>query len=262
MKNFILLLMLSILVGACATNDLTIGVTEPAPISIPGNLKKVGVINRTNTVTTGISNKVDQVLSLELLTNDSLVAIDAVSGLADELRKNKRFTEVKNLYPALLNNSYIDVFSPTLTKEQVDKICTKNNLDALFVLEFFDTNTNADFKANPVKRVVLGTEVTVVETMATVKTLIKLGWKIYDASGDIVYDEFPVSKMVISSGEGINPLKALAAVVGHKDLVKNNVYSMGQTYAKDLLPFYHRVNRIYYVKGSNNFKIGKRLARA
>ncbi|MBN2892553.1 MAG: tetratricopeptide repeat protein [Bacteroidales bacterium] len=261
MKKIFFYFLVPILLFGCATNDLTIGVTEPAPITIPGNVKKVGVVNRTKT-NSSIPKEIDEILTLEMLTIDSTAALKAINGLSDELQKNERFTEVKNLHPMLLENQKRDWFSANLTKNEVVKVCSDNNLDAIFVLEYFDTDTRVDYKAIPVKKMVLGVEVDVVETEATVNTAIKLGWRIYDANGVNLYDEFPLSRGVVSNGRGINPLKAISAVVGQKDLVENTSYTMGKNYALDLLPVYHRVSRIYYVKGTDNFKIGKRLARA
>ncbi|MEA3451273.1 MAG: DUF6340 family protein, partial [Bacteroidota bacterium] len=142
------------------------------------------------------------------------------------------------------------------------KIYANNNLHAVFVLEYFDTDTHAKFDVVPVTKVVLGRKINAIVTEANVSTIIKLGWRIYDASGEIIYDQLPVVKEVVSFGQGINPLKAIAAVTGHNNSVEQISYSLGQNYAYDLLPVYLRVNRIYYVKGTDNFKVGKRLARA
>lgn len=248
--------------AACATNELTIGVTEPAQITIPSNIDRVGVLNRTNTITNVLPKQVDEILSLELLTNDSTVAFIVLDGIVNELEKNNRFVDVINLKPLILDNSSLDFFSNNLEKIEIQKICTENNLKALFVLEYFDSDTRAKFDAVPVTKVVLGRKVNAIVTKAEVNTIIKLGWRIYDASGDIIYDQLPVVKNVVSYGEGINPLKAIRAVTGHKNTVQQISYSLGQKYAQDLLPVYHRVSRIYYVKGTDNFKIGKRLARA
>ncbi len=261
MKRAFFYSLILIFAFSCATNDLTIRVTEPAPISLPADINKVGVVNRTNSPKSNV-NKIDELVTLELLTIDSTAAIKATKGITDELKKNNKFTKVKNLHPLLLDNSLLNEFSPQLPKNKVQKICKKNDLEALFVLEYFDTDTKVDYKAVPVKADVLGVEVNAMETQATVNTVIKAGWRIYDASGNLIYDEYKMFENVVSSGRGINPLKAISAVVGQKDLVENISYKMGVNYAIDLLPISHRVHRLYYVRGTNNFKIGKRLARA
>jgi len=257
---YILIVILSF---GCATNDLTISVTEPAPITIPATVAQIGIINRTNTVASNqIIQDIDDLATLEMLTVDSTAGLKAIDGLYQELQLNPRFTSVTVFSPMVMDNNVSDVFSPPLTQSQVTTICSDNNLDAIWVLEFFDTNTHVDYSIEPVTADVLGVKIKAVETQATAITEIKLGWRIYASTGDILYDEFPSVGRAVSSGRGINPLKAINAIVGQKNLVEKVCMQTGANYAKDLLPFTHRVGRIYYVKGSDNFKIGKRLGRA
>lgn len=264
MKVFKILipLLISVLLVNCATNDLTIRVTEPAPVSVPASVNSIGILNRTQSTGNKAVKKLEEILSLELKKVDSLAAIDAARGLESEFEHNQRFDEVVNLHPQLLKNNASNIFSPKLSPNTISGICTKNNLDALFVLEYLDTDTEVSYKAVPVKTKVLGIEVDAVETQANVRTLVRIGWRIYDAQGTPVYDEFKVHKNVHSSGRGINPMKAIAAIAGQNDRIKTESFNMGKAYANDLMPYSRRVHRIYYVKGTNNFKIGKRLARA
>jgi len=264
MKKIIFYLLIPILLYSCsATNTLTISVTEPAPITLPAQIKKVAVVNRTqSSARTATADKIDKVLSLELLHIDSVAAIKTINGLSDELSKNKRFTSVKTTPNILLQNSKLGNFSDLLSENQVQTICNDNNLDAIFVLEYLDSDTKVDYSVVPVELNVVGVSVNAVETMASVSTNIRMGWRIYDAAGDIIYDEFPMFHNVTSTGRGINPMMAISAVTGHKDVIEKRCYVKGGEYAFDLLPYTHRVSRIYYVRGSDNFKAGKRRARA
>jgi len=262
MKKLVLLFLISIILFSCSsTNTLTLDVMEPAPVSLPVTVKKVGIVNRTNcTANISTLNKLDQILTVELLNIDSLGALKAISGLNDELVKNTNFTKVEYLNNTLLENSQISIFSPQLNSSVVKNLCDDDNLDALFVLEYYDTDTKVDYSVVPVTVKVLGMEVNAVETMASVGTMINLGWRIYSASGDILYDEFGYYQNVISSGRGINPMVALSAVAGHKNSVENTSFYLGQDYGKSLLPYYVTVSRNYFVRGTDNFKIAKRKA--
>jgi len=263
MKRFIPLFLIVVFLASCAaTNDLTIRVTEPAPISLPADVTKVGVVNRTNSTVDKNLQTLDKVLSIELNNVDSSASLKALQGIYEELQKNSKFTDVKYFNNIILDNNAIGVFSGALPKNVVADMCDKNNLDAVFVLEYFDTDTKVDYSAVPVQTTVLGVTVDAVETQATVNTAIKLGWRIYDYSGSVIYDEYAMFERAISTGRGINPLKAISAVTGQRNVVEQVSYNMGQKYAIDLLPYSVRVHRIYYVRGSDNFKIGKRLARA
>ncbi len=264
MKKIIFYLLIPILLYSCsATNSLTISVTEPAPISLPAQIKKVAVINRTqSSARTNTTDKIDKILSLELLGIDSIAALETIKGLTNELSKNKRFTNVDNLSNILLENSKLSNFSDLLSENQVETICNDNNLDAIFVLEYLDSDTKVDYSVVPVELQVVGIKVNAVETMASVSTNIRMGWRIYDASGDIIYDEYAMFHNVTSTGRGINPMLAISAVTGQKGTIEKRCYVKGGEYAFGLLPHTHRVSRQYYVRGSENFKVGKRRAKA
>ncbi len=261
MKKIFPYLIISILLYSCSsTNNLTIRITNPAPINIPGDVKNVGIVNRTNSTVNSTLNKIDEIMTMELLTVDSSASLKLIDGLNDELIKNSRFNNVKNFSPMMLKNSAVGRFSPTLAKNKIVTICNDNNLDALFVLEYFDTDTRVNYSLIPVTTRILGVEVKAMETMASVRTNINAGWRIYNYSGDIIYDEFALKEHAMSTGRGINPLKAINAVTGQKKIVEQVSYNIGKKYALDLLPYSSRVHRIYFVRGTDNFKVGKRLA--
>lgn len=263
MKKLLLYLLTTVVFAGCAaTNDLTLRVTDPAPISLPNTVKRIGIVNRTHSNISKTLTQIDQLTTLELLTIDSTAALKTLDGFYDQIIKNPKFTNVVEFNSFVLDNSAINTFSPHLNQNQIMNICSDSNLDALFVLEFFDTDTKVDFAVVPVTKTVLGQQVNVVETRATVITGINLGWRIYGANGTDLYDEYAMHQQVVSTGSGVNPINAIRAVTGQKNQVENASYNLGTTYALQLLPVSYRVGRIYYVRGSNNFKIGKRLARA
>ena len=68
-------------------------------------------------------------------------------------------------------------------------------------------------------------------------------------------------QQVISEGSGINPMKAVEAIKGRKEGVMEISNVMGHNYALRIQPYYIRVSRLYFVRGSQNFKIAKRRAR-
>jgi tetratricopeptide (TPR) repeat protein len=62
------------------------------------------------------------------------------------------------------------------------------------------------------------------------------------------------------SGKGINPVVAAAAIINRNDAIKDVSRKTGQDYAYRLIPYWVKVTRDYYVKGTNNFGIAKRKA--
>ncbi|MDJ1504223.1 DUF6340 family protein [Xanthocytophaga agilis] len=248
---------------ACrSTNGLTLNVNEPAPIWMPPHLKKVGIIGRTQpSDQTRAIDKVDQVLSIEGTRLDKEGARESIRGLAADLEKNNRFLSVKQLDKPELTGPGMDVFPAPLAWETVAQICQENQLDALFVLEFFDTNSKINYSAIPITiNGPLGVKVPAVEHQATMLTSIKTGWRIYDPQNKVIIDQHPMSRQMTSVGKGINPVAAATALLERKEAVKQTSYQIGQVYASSLLPYQIRVWREYYVRGTDSFKVGKRRA--
>ena len=143
----------------------------------------------------------------------------------------------------------------------VQQICTQNKVDALFVLSFYDTDTHIDYTAIPVEiNGPLGVKIPGLEQQATVTTLIKTGWRIYDPTSKTIVDEYAVNKTSVLTGRGLTPIQAAQAILGRKEAVVQLSSQIGQNYAYRILPYSIRVSRNYYVKGTDNFKIAKRRA--
>lgn len=113
---------------------------------------------------------------------------------------------------------------------------------------------------NVVSKNVLGIEVPLLEHQATSNTLIKGGFKIYDSKNKLILDVFRFSKGVTAIGRGVNPAKALEALKMKKDLVMETSRQIGENYALSIQPYKIRVGRVYFVKGTEQFEIGKRKA--
>ena len=83
------------IISCSATNRLSMTVTEPAIVSLPNNVKRVGIINRSvpQEGKAGLA-KIDAILSAEGLKLDKEGAEAAIEGLAERLRVSNRFEAV------------------------------------------------------------------------------------------------------------------------------------------------------------------------
>lgn len=263
--SILLLITLTILLHSCSsTNQLTLTVTEPAPVYINKNITKIGIINRS------IPDKkyeafdaIDKILTLEGKELDKKGGIAAIENLKDELLKNNRIQSVVIIDSVDFKKYGIDQFSAELSWAKIDEICKKHNIEALYELSFYDTDSNINYKTitSQVNNN-FGIKIPIIEHEATVNTLIKSGWRIYDNKDKVLSDYYTTAKTVTLSGRGINPLKAFETILGRKDAVINVSKNMGYEYALRILPYNLRVSRDYYVKGTNNFEIGQRRAQA
>jgi hypothetical protein len=259
-----LILLATITLYSCSSTNLVyLSVKEPAPVSIPSYIKNIGVINRTapGSKANKVIDQVDKVLSLEGKNLDKDGAEAGIQGLTTELEKNGKFNEVKPLSPAGLKTTGLDIFPAPLGWDEVERICRENNMDALFALEVFDTDSKLSYAARPVNvNVPVVGNVPAVESQANMLTVVKTGWRIYDPMGKNILDEYALSKQLSFSGRGVNPVAAASAVMNRNEAVKEVAGQAGQAYALRIIPFWIRVNRDYYVRGTDNFVVAKRKA--
>lgn len=257
MKHFIFILILIVFTG-CTTDLIYMNVQEPAPVTVPKYVKKIGIINR-SLVSDNIINKIDQALTLEEKNLDVEGSGYCIMSLLNGLQKNQNFESVKVLQTDL-KSSGAGVFPEPITWEEVNKICQQNDVDILFVLELFDTDTKISYSAVPVKiHTPLG-EVSAIEQEATMLVNVKTGWRIYDGKSNTILDEYILNKNITKTGRGVNPIEAAKALIGKKEVVKDVATFIGEEYAMSIQPYWLNVIRDYYTRGSNNLKIAKRKA--
>jgi hypothetical protein len=263
MKNLYFLLIVSIALFSCrATNLMSLSVQNPAPVTVPAYVKNVGIINRSLPLKENrIFDVADKIFSLEGAQLDKEGSAASVTGLVNELSRNEKFTEVKVISQSQFENKVPSTFPTPLSWTEVEKICMENNLDALFSLELFDTDSKISYAAYPVKVSTPLGSVPAIEQEANLMTTVKTGWRIYDIKSKYILDEFAIARNLSYKARGINPAMAANALIGRKEAVKEVGSRTGQAYALRVLPYWLRVSRDYYVRGTDNFKIAMRKAR-
>ena len=261
MKNYSIIILIAMVFVSCKTNELYINVTQPAPVTMPSGIRKVGIINRSiPTDETKLVDALDRALSLEGTDLDKDGAWESIAGLTEELKDNDRFTEVKMLNDIDFRSSRIGILPPPLTARIVDSLCNVTGTDALFALERFDTDTDVSFSTPSGRMETPFGNIPIIGLQVSMETFIKTGWRIYAPSGLNILDEFSFVESLVFTAKGINPVAAVEALTGRKEAVKEVSRNAGHTYAMRILPFRLRVTRDYFVKGTNNFSVAKRKA--
>lgn len=264
MRNLIFFIFFTVGLYSCASTErVRLSVLEPAPVALPGYIKNVGIVNRSEIAEQNkVVEVVDKVFSLEGAELDAEGAQSGLLGLQNELMKNQRFNRVSIIEEHSLKSDVPGIFPSAIPWDEVEKLCRKNTSDALFVLELFDTDSKISYAANPVTvNTPLG-KVPGVEHQASMLTTVKMGWRIYDPVERNILDEFPVVGRMTFSGKGVNPVKAAGALIGRKEALKQVSNKAGQDYALRIIPFWLRVSRDYYVRGTDNFRTARRKAQA
>lgn len=244
---------------------MTIRVTEPAPVFFPKEINNIGIINRVAPL--DLDNKIlegiYQLLSLESKELNKTGAERAYKGLYDALLGLERFENIKLIEEHDFKVPSKGVFPASVPFEKIDELCRENNVDAIFELSFYDTDASFTFDVVPVNiNNPLGVDIKVVEHELKIITNIKTGWRIYDMTSRVLCDEVIMAEKQVSAARGITPLNAFKAISGRKENVYQISSIMGENYAYRIMPYYTRVSRIYYVRGTKNFKIAKRMAQA
>ena len=263
LPRLFLCLSLAILAFSCATtNRLTLSVTEPAPVYIDKNITKIGLLNRSLASDDNkLLDKIDQILSIEDKNLDEDGATYTIQAIKDQLAKDTRFVSISTIESDKIENPGLGIFPSAIPWALIDDLCTENNVDAIIALSFYDTDATVNYTTNTVQKVnALGIKVPIIEHQATINTLIKIGFRVYDNTTKQILDEIIVNQTSTSSGRGISPTKAIEALKGRKEAVLQISTLLGQDYALRTRPYSIRVARDYYVKGTDNFEIGKRRA--
>lgn len=251
-----------LLVGCSATNNLTMGATEPAPVSLRKEITRVGIINRSLPSEGNEQiDKLDRILSAEGMQLDEKGAEAAVSALSDALWRSNKFEEIKILESDPDTRKGSGIFPATLPWETVDRLCRENGVDLIFSLAYYDTDTQVSFKMGSGQLPnEIGLKVSVPMHEATLNTQISNGWRTYDPKTRTIVDEFEYGDQFVSVGKGVNPLKAVEAVSRRNESVLQYSEDMGNAYGLRLYPINHRVTRDYFVRGTDNFVMAKRRA--
>lgn len=256
-KSILAVIIVSLISSCSSMNSLTIPVTEPAPVYLPSSVKSVGILDRSLPTDKNRSmDEMDKYLSMEGKDLDKDAAEATVVGLFDELKGIGRFEDVKKIENSEIKSPGMGVFPAPITWQQARQICSANNIDVIFTLAFYDTDGNVDVGANSVKiEGPMGVKIPAIETQITIDTEIKTGWRIYNPANEVILDEYILNDREISSGKGINPLKAAQAIIDRKESVLQVSNNIGHNYAVRILPYNTKVKREYFVKGTNNFEV-------
>ena len=233
MKNFLCTVVIASLLASCSSKGIVrMTVTQPAPVSVPAEAKRIGIINRSETNPRNRAiDVVDKIFSLEGAQLDKEGAKAGIDGLIATLQQNDRFTEVVMLNEELYVNSTAGVFPPALSWSEIEKICRRNNVDLLFSLEVFDTDSKVNYSMTTVPKTTPVGKINVPEHTATMVTNVTTGWRLYDPVSSIILDEYTLPRSISFIGKGINPAAAAAALLERKEAVKQVGNEAGTIYA-------------------------------
>jgi hypothetical protein len=122
--------------------------------------------------------------------------------------------------------------SASLSWAIVKRLCEENQVDVIFSLALYDTDTKVDYKITTMKLPnSLGIDVDVLAQEVALVTNVVSGWRIYDSHTKVVIDECSHIKNMMFRGKGINPMKAFEAIADHNETAQEYSRNLGIAYA-------------------------------
>jgi len=138
--------------------------------------------------------------------------------LFQKLLKDSRFQSVNILdsIPQELMN--FEMENDSISWAMINDICKTYDVDAVFSMSFFDTETKVSLKKTSMMQPnLMRVKVKVKAQEITLETLIENGWRIYYPKGKKIIDEFVLNNQIVSTGKGENPWEAYRAIEGRRD---------------------------------------------
>lgn len=236
-------------------------VLVPARIDIPNNIHSVGIINRSlpekgNT----LGNVLEGLISGESILADREASERCIVGVTEHLNQAPRFKAVA-IYGANLKGTGTKQFAPPIQWNEVDRLCKQYNVDALAVLESFDSDIFFDRGERKVKRKVNDREVMVTEYLAELNVRVNAGWRIYDNTQKRIIDENIYTDERHWDSQGDNPEEAFRRLPSKRRALDDAGHFSGQQYAIRISPNWLTVSRSYYKKGNDRMKLAKEYAK-
>ncbi len=260
MRSIIVFLSMILLLSGCkSTHLVTVYSLEPAPVSLSKNIKRIGLINEVQNTTSQ-----EQIESLEAF----IAATDqqwshvgkeaAMEGLLGELSKDKRFDTILILDSSSAIWRLNRADKKEIPWDDLKELCVSNNLDAIFSLAFYNTDTRITNKKSSMEELDLLRVKTIVDAREiTLETLIENGWRIYDPFEKRVLDEIRINEELVVQAKGENAMNAVRSMTDRSDSMLLKSKGSGSTFGMRLRPYSRAIQRELYIKGSERLQQAK-----
>ncbi|MDC0008285.1 DUF6340 family protein [bacterium] len=259
MKKYIYALatfgVLTLFFSCSATEQLALNTIEPSPVTLEHTIKRIGIINPSQQeVATQGNMKIDYILAAEKRWFNENGTDAAITGLFDQLLKDERFEVVE-----ILNNVPEEVQKIGQAPSEgewssIKELCELYQVDAIFSLAFFDTDTKISLKKTKMESTdMMRDEKQVAAQELTLETFIENGWRIFDPKNRVLIDDIVLMEQIVSKGKGETVSIAYFSIENRREAMLAVSKNNGSNYGQRLLPQESTVYRDYYVKGSNSF---------
>ncbi|MES2555214.1 MAG: DUF6340 family protein [Bacteroidota bacterium] len=250
---------LLLLIYSCSgIRGMNVEVMRAAEITVDPEIKNIAVVNRS--VPTS-KPTLESTISGEKPAQDKDLSEECLRGMVETLNTSVRFktTRVEGTMNAPDGRSI--AFGAQLPWTIVDSICAANSVDALIVLEYFDTDfsvLNPGATAAAAVGSVLNGGNGQVEARGTAKA--HAGFRIYyPKTKSILYeDRFDYEK--IWRQQSTNPIDAVAKLIKPNQALIEVSYETGSEFSMNVVPLYYWEHRDMYKGKKGEMERGERQA--
>jgi len=265
---FLPLVFVLLFLFSCSTNSVPLDILIPAQITISKDIKHIGIINRSLPERRRrLANFIEGFVSGEKIYADREGSENCIKGLANQLNQSPRFTAVI-VSGIRIRGTGTRRFARELDWDRVRDICNRYRLDALIVLETFDSNISIDIerKLKKKKIKIKGTKkkktVTVPRYYAELYIDVNSGWRIYDPSTRRILDVNTYTDRQAWDAVANTREKVLYKLPSKREAINLSGYNSGIQYGIRISPTWIRVYRDFYVKGDPGLEEAKRFVKA
>ena len=183
-----------------------------------------------------------------------------IAGLSNSLNANPRFESILKSDNELKGTG-TKQFPVLLEWTKVKSICDQYNADALILLETYDSDVRVTQRKRDVKKKINNEEVIVPEFLADLNIRVNAGWRIYDIKNNTIIDESVFGDEKGWNAVSDNPDKALSKLPSKRRALNESGEFAGVMFGKRISPTWVWVNRSYYIRKHDDFKLAKKFVR-
>jgi len=236
-------------------------IMQPAQITIPAHIKKIGIINRSVTDKQNqnqIINVLEGILTGESIGADRIGSDESLMGVKEALLQTDRFSVS---FPAVnLNGVANPMLNGPLDYSVIKDICQRHDLDALVVLEYFDSDSRIAVVPRVRDVTQNGRRINVSDFMANADLRVRTTWRVYDDSTKNIIDQHTFEDLTTFNNAGPNPQAAQGGLPNKRFAINQSGFNAGKEYGCRISPFWISVQRRFYKKGSHELELANARA--
>ncbi len=249
------LFMLPLLIASCGTASHQMQILKPATITLPSDIKQVGIINRSLPGKgQGFTNFLEGLVTGESIAADREGSLECQRGLAAGLNQAPRFNAVV-IEGVDLRGTGTREWPEFLDWQQVAELCERFRVDALIALETFDSDIEIRKSSADVERVIDKKKVIVKEYYANLRMNVRSGWTIYKPTTQQIIDRNAFNDEMRWNESADTPERVLGKLPSKRRAINESGYFSGKQYAVRISPTWVTESRSYYRKATDEFKI-------